>query len=356
MDASALRSAFAVFERHAYLNAGTCGPLPAAAVRAATEVLEQAADEGRAGSYMMALLELRERLRAAYAALMGADADDVALTTCTSEGIVRVLGGLDLRPGDEVLTSTEEHPGLLGPLAAARAQRGLNVRAVPFEQIADAVTPATRLVACSHVSWVSGRYAPDLADSGVPVLLDGAQGIGAVGVDVGALGCAFYAGSGQKWLCGPVSTGILWVSPAWRERLPASAPTYINLADPGSGLDAVPHAGAARLDTPAPSLETLSAAEAALGVLAGAGWDAVHERAATLAATLADLLTERGLQVAPRDRTTLVSWHDPDPLATRGRLADAGVIIRDLPGTGLLRASVGAWNDESDLERLLAGL
>lgn len=356
MDAATLRSAFAVFEHRAYLNAGTCGPLPAAAVRTATEVLEQAAAEGRSGAYPMAILELRGRLRAAYGALMGAEADDVALTTCTSDGIVRVLDALDLGPGDEVLTSTEEHPGLLGPLAAARAQRGLEIRTVPFELIAEAISPATRLVACSHVSWVSGRYAPDLADGEVPVLLDGAQGIGAVPVDVGALGCAFYAGSGQKWLCGPVGTGMLWVSPAWSERLPATAPTYVNLADPMSGLDAVPHAGAARLDTPAPSLETLSAAEAALGVLAEAGWDAVYERAATLAATLADALTERGLQVTPRDRTTLVSWRDPEPLAARERLAGAGVIIRDLPGTGLLRASVGAWNDESDLERLLAGL
>ena len=64
-------------------------------------------------------------------------------------------------------------------------------------------------------------------------------------------------------------------------------------------------------------------------------------------------LTERGLEVAPRDRTTLVSWKDPDPPATVARLAEAGVVIRDLPGTPYLRASVGAWNDESDLERLL---
>jgi selenocysteine lyase/cysteine desulfurase len=60
--------------------------------------------------------------------------------------------------------------------------------------------------------------------------------------------------------------------------------------------------------------------------------------------------------VAPRDATTLVAWESPDPAATRERLADAGVIVRDLPGTPLLRASVGAWNDEGDLERLLAAL
>src|SRR5215207_2065701 len=129
-----------------------------------------------------------EKLRAAYAALLSAEADDVALTTSTSEGVVRVLAGLDLGPGDEILTSDEEHPGLLGPLAAARSQRGVSVRPVPFAEIAGEVSPATRLVACSHVSWINGQIVPDLTGVAVPVLLDGAQGIGAVPTDPTALG------------------------------------------------------------------------------------------------------------------------------------------------------------------------
>ncbi len=357
MDAAALRAEFPVFEQLAYLNAGTCGPLPAAGAEAASGVLARAVEEGRRQPYFAALLESRERLRNAYAELLGAAAGDVALTTCTSEGIVRVLAALDLGSGDEVLSSDEEHPGLQGPLAAARAQRAVAIRVVPFGEIADAVGPATKLVACSHVSWLSGRVVPALsAIADVPVLLDGAQGIGAVPTDVATLGCAFYAGSGQKWLCGPVGSGMLWVSPQWSERLPASGPTYVNLADPGAGLDAVPHVGAARHDASAQGLETIAAAAAALGVLGGAGWDAVHDRAATLAGELADALAGRGREVAPRDRTTLVSWQDADPAATRVTLAEAGVIVRDLPGTGLLRASVGAWNDASDIERLLCAL
>jgi L-cysteine/cystine lyase len=295
-------------------------------------------------------------LRSTYARLLGATDDEVALTTCTTEGLARVLVGLDLQPGDEVLTSTDEHPGLLLPLSAARAQRGVEVRTVPFAELADAVTPATKLVACSHVSWLDGRLAPDFNGLDVPVLLDGAQGVGGVPVDVRALGCAFYAGSGQKWLCGPVSTGMLWVAPEWGERVAARGPWYLNVEDPGAGLDAVPKATAGRHDTFSQSLETTSAAAASLAVLADFGWDAIHERAATLAEALAAMLAERGLTVAPRDRTTLVSWQDADPPATRDRLAAAGVTIRDLPGTGLLRASVGAWNDESDLERLLSAL
>ena len=67
-------------------------------------------------------------------------------------------------------------------------------------------------------------------------------------------------------------------------------------------------------------------------------------------------MRDTGRTVAPRGRTTLVSWKDPHPEETRNRLADGGVVIRDLPGTPYLRASVGAWNDESDLERLLAAV
>ncbi|MBW3653851.1 MAG: aminotransferase class V-fold PLP-dependent enzyme [Actinobacteria bacterium] len=357
MDAAALRAEFPVLEQFAYLNAGTCGPLPSAAATATTGVLARAAGEGRSQAYFGAMLDTRERLREAYAQLLGAAAEDVALTTSTSEGIVRVLAALELRSGDEVLTSDEEHPGLQGPLAAARAQRGIAIRVVPFAQIADAVRPETKLVACSHVSWVNGRAVRGLsAVADVPVLLDGAQGVGAVPIDLRALGCAFYAGSGQKWLCGPIGSGMLWVSPQWRDRLPATGPTYLNLADPSAGLDATARAGAARHDTSAQSLETTAGALAALEVLGDAGWSQIHERAAALAASLAEALADGGREIARRDRTTLVSWKDADPDATKAGLTEAGVIIRDLPGTGLLRASVGAWNDETDIERLLCAL
>jgi L-cysteine/cystine lyase len=357
MDPATLRAEFPVLARYAYLNAGTCGPLPRSANMAIGEMLALATEQGRGTAYFEATMDRRSRLRDAYAALLHAASDDVALTTCTSEGIVRVLGALDLQAGDEVLTSDEEHPGLQGPLAAARDQRGIVVRAAPFAQIAASVGARTKLVACSHVSWVNGRVVSGLDELGdVPVLLDGAQGVGAVPIDLAALGCAFYAGSGQKWLCGPVGSGMLWIDPRWSERLPAPYPTGMNLENPNAALDAVPHPTAARHDAAAQSAETYAAALAALEVLDRAGWDAVYERAAGLAAQLADALAERGREVAERDRTTLVSWKDPDPLATRTRLAEAGVIIRDLPGTGLLRASVGAWNDDADIDRLLSAL
>jgi selenocysteine lyase/cysteine desulfurase len=356
MNAASLRAEFPVLDDRAYLNAGTCGPLPRAAIRASTDVLERAAREGRSRAYMDTLLDLRGRQRAAYAARLGADPADVALTTCTSEGIVRVLAGLDLGPGDEVLTAPDEHPGLLGPLGTLHARRGVDVRTAPFADLADAVGPRTRLVACSHVSWVTGAVRPEgLAQLGpdVAVLLDGAQGVGAVPIDVGALGCAFYSGSGQKWLCGPVGTGMLWISPDWRDRVAPMGATYLNLAEPARGLDGATHPDARSHDSPAVSAEAAAAAVAAHDVLDGYGWSAVHERAIGLAATLADRLAEAGRHVAPRGPTTLVSWEQSDPTEARTRMAESGVVIRDIPGSPYLRASVGAWNDEADIERLL---
>lgn len=358
MDPAALRAQFPVCARRAYLNAGTCGPLPQAAADALHEQTGRWLREGRATAYYEAFLETRERLRAAYAEVLGAAPADVAVTTSTSEGIVRVLLGLGLRAGDEVLVATHEHPGLLGPLGAARDRLGVTVREVPLAEIADAVSPATRLVACSHVAWTTGELAPDLSvlPADLPVLLDGAQGAGAIPVDLEALGCAFYAASGQKWLCGPVGTGALWVSPAWRERLEPAGPAYMNLDSPADGLAARPAEDARAFDAVALSLESAAAALAALETVGAFGWERIHERARALATELADGLRAAGRDVAPRGPTTLVTWRSDDPEAEVATLLGAGVVVRAFPGLPLVRASVGAWNDQSDADRLLAGV
>jgi selenocysteine lyase/cysteine desulfurase len=352
-----LREKFPVLSSLAYLNAGTDGPLPACAAEASARELERELHDGRAMAHFERRSELSGELRSAYAAALGADAADVALTTCTTEGMAQVVGGLELGRGDEILTSDEEHPGLLGALSAARELRGVDVRQVALAEVANAVGPKTRLVACSHVGWVSGSLAPaELGQLEIPVLLDGAQGVGAVPVDVGVLGCDAYAGAGQKWLCGPDSTGMLWVSAGLRERLTVSRRGYANLADPNTGLDAQLHEDARRFDTLSQSAETAACALAAIGVLESAGWANVHEHARALAARLAEMLSERGREPAPRDQSTLVSFPSPDPAGERALLAERGVIVRNIPDRPWLRASVGAWNDEADLERLVESL
>jgi selenocysteine lyase/cysteine desulfurase len=356
MDVQALRAQFPVLERIAYLNTGTDGPMPAAAAQAAREALTGEERDGRIRSHFDRRLEQHDRLRSAYARVANADPAEIAVTTSTSDGLGRVIAGLGLGPDDEIVTSDQEHPGLVGPLLAAR-RRGVTVRSAPFAHVAEAVGPDTTLVALSHVSWVGGEVAPaGLAELDVPLILDGAQGAGAVHVDPRALGCVAYAASGQKWLCGADGTGFLWLDPAFAQKLALVSPGYMSFEDPSAGLEGGFKDTAARFDTPSLSREAVALSLAAIEILEAAGWEHVHERAAAGARRLSDALRERGRTVMPRGATTLVSWEDPYAEQTRDRLADAGIVVRDLPGRSLVRASVGAWNDDADLERLLDAL
>ena len=355
MDAEALRAQFPVLEEVAYLNSGTDGPLAAPAVESARAELAAQAETGRVHAHFERRFELQDRLRGAYARLVGAPAEEIALTTSTTDGLGRVIAGLGLGKGDEIVTSDQEHPGLLGPLLAAR-RRGVTVRPVPFAHVPEAVGPDTTLVALSHVSWVGGEVVPaGLQDLDVPVILDGAQGAGAIHVDPRGLGCAAYAASGQKWLCGADGTGFLWLDPAFAERVELVSAGYMSFADVSAGLEGGFRETIARYDTPSLPREAVALSLGAIELLESHGWDAVQERAAGLARRLADALRERGRTVMPRGATTLVSWEDPFAEEVRDRLAASGVIVRNLPGRSLLRAAVGAWNDESDLERLLDG-
>jgi L-cysteine/cystine lyase len=354
-DATAFRAQFPVLRRTSYLNAGTEGPLPQQAADAVHERIAAEVEGGRCGTaYMTSIRELAAELRQGYARVLNADPTDVALTGSTTDGVNTILSGLDLRAGDEVITSDEEHPGLLAPLGRLRRQ-GVKVTVAPFAEIAQAVTPSTRLVACSHVSWVGGQVVDTeaLAQTGVPFLLDAAQGIGAVPVDVQALGCAFYAGSGQKWLCGPEGSGALYVRRDQLDQLTAPWPGYMAVADPKNALDSPPAEDAARLDHGFPPGMRSAWALASLGVLESAGWEWVHTRAAVLAAHLAEALAAKGLEVAPRGRSTLVSWGAQDAEAEVARLAEEGLVVRSIPTHGLVRASIGAWSSEEELARLV---
>jgi selenocysteine lyase/cysteine desulfurase len=352
---SDLRSAFPVFERLSYLNAGSVGPVPQAAFDAVAADLRGQVEDGRASpAQFERLLAMAQDLRARIADWMGCRPGDVGLTGATTDGVNAVISGLELGPGDEVLTSDEEHPGLLAPLGLARRRRGISVRSVPFREVAGEVGPDTRLVACSHVSWHTGRVADSeaLAACDAPVLLDGAQGLGAVAVDIAALGCDYYAASGQKWLCGPVGSGYVYVAPGRLEELMPSAPGYGTLSDPLRALELPLREGAARYDSGMPPSHHTAWCLASLDVLEAEGREAVTTRGPELAGTLAAALAERGLRVAPRDDSTLVSWETADPVTETARLASEGFLVRNLPGTSYVRASIGAWSDEEELSRL----
>lgn len=356
-DPAALRAEFPVLERVSYLNAGSNGPVPRRAADAARDWVVRQANEGRGGAaFFKGVMEGAQQLRARVASVAGCETAELALTGSTTDGVNAVLSALDLGPGDEVLTSDEEHPGVLAPLNGLRARRGVSIQVAPFESIAREVGPDTRLVAVSHVSWHTGRVVDHsaLAAAGVPVLLDGAQSLGAVPVDVHDLGCDFYAAAGQKWMCGPVGLGYLYVRAERVAELTPPWPWFGSLADPTRPLDGPFHDEARRLDMAIVPPDQVHWALAALDVLEEQGLAEGQGRALSLAARLAEMLAERGLTVAPRGDSTLVSWEVEDPPAESERLLGEGIVVRHLPGTPYVRASVGAWTTAEEIERLAA--
>jgi selenocysteine lyase/cysteine desulfurase len=359
MDASDFRAEFPVLERVVYLNTGTDGPVPRRGYEAAAAQLRHELEAGRLGRpHFEALMQQASELRSGLAEALGCDADEVALTRSTTDGVATVMASLSLGPGDEVITTDLEHPGLLAPLERARRRCGFDVRLVPFDSIASEVGPRTKLVACSHVCWADGRVidVDGLRATGVSVLYDGAQGLGAVPLDMRALGCDFYAASGQKWMCGPDGSGCLYVRREVAERLDPPWPSYASLAEPSRASELLPHPGARRFDMGVPAGPPTAWSLAALTLLRDAGLDWVYSRAADGAARLASTLASRGFDVAPRGRTTLVSWRSSSAEDDVARLAAEGVMVRFLPGLGLVRASVGAWTSDEDLERLVRAL
>jgi len=360
MAIDALRLEFPVLQRGAYLNSGTCGPLATVTIDAIQQQLMFGFDHGRGMPYYERMGELATRCRAAWSRLLVAPPEEIALTVGASDGIARALALLDWQPGDVILTSVQEHPGVLGPLGSLVQRFGVDVREIAIHELpaVAAATPA-RLIVCSHVTWATGQEIAlgALGAAGIPIVVDAAQSAGAIRVDLSELrqhGVVAYASAGQKWTCGPVGTGSLWVDATWA---PADGravwPTYGNLADPASGLAARPWPDARRLDAPSLSPELLAGSATALELLESFGWEHVHSAAIDRAEGLAVGLDAAGLTVAPRDATTLVSWTSEDPAETVQLAADAGVWVRSLPGTGLVRASCGAWTATSDLEQLL---
>jgi L-cysteine/cystine lyase len=352
------RALFPVLERFAYLNAGTFGPIarPTTDAMVAREHADLA--EGRGGRpYIDAVLALRARVRELVAAELCVEPELVALTTSTTDGCNIVLAGLGLGADDEVVTTDCEHFGLLGPLHASGARvRVARVRDRDPEEALDIILgeagPRTKLIAISHVSWLTGNALPiaELKEaSKVPLLVDGAQSVGALPVDAGPYD--FYTVSGQKWLCGPEATGALSVRDP--ERLRVAAPTYFSQSAYEDSGDYTPRAGAVRFDSGWLPASRLAGLEAALGC--APRWRFAH--AAEQTARCFALLAERFRVVTAPGQATLVSFV-PEGKAEEiaKRLYERGVVIRDLPPTGWLRVSCGWWTSDGDLERLLDAL
>jgi L-cysteine/cystine lyase len=372
-----LRAQLPAVQSTGYFNTGSNGPIPIAAFAAADADARRELEQGRIvpGAY----IENRERNRrvaAMAASIFGADADEMALTHSATEGLGTALMGMTWNPGDEVVTTFEEHPGLILPLALLARRFGVITRYADIgdgasgvvEALADRITSRTRVIALSHVLWSTGAVLPlreisELARRHeLMVVVDGAQSAGQVPVDLHAMGIDAYAMAGQKWLCGPEGTGLLYVR---RDRFADIAPTYTRYGQFEPSGYFIPAEGAKRYEIGEFYSPAIAAQEAALRWLRDeVGLEWAYDRIATLGADFRRRL-------ATIDGVSVITPSEPmaglvnftvaglSPQEVTGQLYDRGYTIRYVetaPCTVSARASIGWWNTEEEVAGLAAAI
>jgi L-cysteine/cystine lyase len=309
---------------------------------------------------------------------VGAGPETVALTSNTTHGLNLVAWGIDWRPGDEIVTTALEHPGLTVPLAVVARRTGARLRVVGAdrasgdleEAVGRIAGPRTRLVALSHVSWATGA-ALDVAGAaraargaGALTVADGAQAVGTIPVDAAALGVDAYAFPAHKWLLGPEGLGALWVRPDAMERIDVTVAGLESAArGEAHGEDGAmePHPSARRYEASTPPAALLAAWEAGLAWLEGLGWPWIHARTREAQAAAREALGRvPGVQVltppGPQGGLVTFTLAGRDPPEAAAQLAAAGVVLRSLPRPKALRASVGFFTDDADVARLAAAV
>ena len=226
---SIVRGQFLIPEDRIYLNNGTLGPSPRVVVDAVIEHTRRVAQTLPPGVAW-------DDLKSALANLIGGDPEGFVFPRNTTEAMNFVANGVELGPGDDIVSTDHEHIGGLEPWKLVTRRRGasLTIARLPvpaqtgeelLEAVWAAVTPATRFVTVSHMTFTTGTVFPvtELAkrcgEQGVILAVDGAHPPGMLQLDLGSLGGDFYATSPHKWLLAAQGTGLLYLSESWRKRL-----------------------------------------------------------------------------------------------------------------------------------------
>lgn len=376
---AAIRAELPATTAHSYLNAGTNGPLSRRAYAALVEQAQLELAEGRVGAQaFQRLTRTSTEARTAMATVLRCDPGEIALTHNTTEGMNIALMGLDWRPGDEVVTATTEHPGGLYPVYLLRERYGVRIRMTPIglagydprAELRAALSPRTRAVVLSHVSWATGMVLPmrELAElthrAGAVLICDAAQACGMVPSPVRDLAVDAYACSGQKWLCGPDGTGALYVR---AERLGEIHQTYIGYHGVRTGMSDheghfVPPASAERYEAATLSPGGLRALTASLRWMTEEiRLDWIYARIASLGRYCYDALAGlAGVAMhIPADNVAgLIHFtlEDVAPADLTARLAEHHILIRNTPYPLANRVSTGFYNTEEEIDQLIAAI
>ncbi|MDQ6792537.1 MAG: aminotransferase class V-fold PLP-dependent enzyme [Candidatus Dormibacteraeota bacterium] len=375
-DIAALRAQFPVTASHAYFDHATFGPPPRAFVVAATACLRELSEAARLPVPWSAAVD---RVRGDAARLFNCVADDVAFTKSTAEAMSLVALGLDWRQGDEVVVYEEQFPaGVLPWLNLAHL--GVRVRFVrdrgrhrfDAAEVEELIGERTRVVCLELVNFANGLRVPVEAvakacrDRGAWLLVDATQAAGVLKLDVARLGCHLLAAHGYKFLASGYGVAPCYVHPELRSRLRVPEPGWKSRPDLSdelsiTGYDRVEYAEAARRFEPSvPDVIAIVGMGASLELFLGLGLAAVEAWALRLAALAAEAVQERGFRVVSSrregERSAILSVEragvDPRELEAGLRAAGAVVAVRE----GRLRLSFHCYNDEADLDRLLAAL
>jgi L-cysteine/cystine lyase len=358
---------------YVYLNSGGSGPPSRETIAAMHE-----ADDLCSGPAYLAgtdfyahQRDLYARARESAGRLVNAAPDDLALTQSTTHGMNLGAFALDWEAGDEVVSSRSEHPGCLVPLHALEKRYGVRLKLVEppitTEKIERAMTSRTRLVAISHVDWTTGEVLPleeisQLArDRGALTLVDGAQSVGNVPVDVPTTGVDMYAFTGHKWVLGPEGMGAFYVRPGLEAE--STSLGFASLSDPTAfeaegGYEEYFHEGARRFEasTMSPTLAAgFAAAVDAVYERGSEGFAEIRRRADLLIGLLKGMprITLRSPRPA---HSGLVSFEISGvaPRETAEKLLAQEFVVRFIPKPyPYVRASTHLFNTEEELEALV---
>lgn len=367
MDATELREEVPALQDDIYLNFGAHGPSPRSVVAAAEEFLATHEYDSpvREGPYETAFAAF-DRARETVASLVGAHADEIALTESTTAGINAVAGAIDWQPGDVVVRTDLEHPAGILPWKRLE-QEGVETRVVEthdgridFDSYIEAVADA-KLVCFSAITWTHGTRLPvaelvDVAhDSGALTLVDAVQVPGQTPMDVGEWGADVVAAAGHKWLLGLWGGGFLYVDRDVAETLEPRTVGYRSVETPTADpYEFAP--GARRFEVGSANPAPHVALEAAIGAIEAVGTGRIDARIQRLASRLVDGIPDEHLHSPSRPESGLVTVAVPDPAETVDRLARNGIVVRSLPSPKAIRASVHAVNTTTDVDRLLGAL
>jgi selenocysteine lyase/cysteine desulfurase len=365
------RSEFPIFEHTTYANSCSQGAL-ANRVRAAAEEWLAGWDEN--GAEWEYWVERNEAARSAFARLVHAEADDVAVTTSVSQAVSAFVSALDLNGERNRIVIGEYEFPTVGQIAHAQELRGAEVvhvvpdadGRIPLERFAEAVDERTALVCSTFVSFRSG-HRHDVAAiaeiahaKGALHLADSYQAIGAIDVDVRTLGADVVTGGTVKYLLGSAGLAFMWVREPLRTELRPTQTGWFADEDifAMSIADYSPHASARRFDSGTPPVPSLYPGVAGMELVMEVGVPAIETHVRGLADRLLAGLDELGAAVVTprgeREYGPLICVLSTDPNALVGALASDRIVVSTRDSS--VRISLHLYNVEEDVDRILASL